>query len=60
LIGVTGELLEWAAGEGLTWDMTETPDGERWGCRLEVCGTNPAAEPDMSKWETDLVFRLAD
>jgi hypothetical protein len=28
--------------------------------RLEIYLTNPAQEPDMSKWVTQLAFRLAD
>ncbi|HEY3954386.1 MAG TPA: GyrI-like domain-containing protein [Streptosporangiaceae bacterium] len=59
LLNVTRELLEWAATQGLKWDMTQTGRGERWGCRLETYFTNPAEEPDMSKWVTQLAFRLA-
>jgi hypothetical protein len=39
--------------------MSETDDGQRWGCRLEVYNTDPAEEPNMNKWETELAFRLA-
>jgi len=60
LVGVTAALLDWAAQQGLRWDMSETDDGQRWGCRLEVVNTDPAEEPDMRKWETELAFRLAD
>jgi effector-binding domain-containing protein len=60
LAGVTGALLDWAAGQGLTWDMSRNGDAERWGSRLEFYLTDPAEEPDMSKWETQLAFRLAD
>ena len=28
--------------------------------RLEIYKTDPAEEPDMSKWETELAFKLAD
>lgn len=59
LVGVTGELLAWAADQGLAWDKADTGQGERWGCRLEVLKTDPRAEPDMSRWETELAFRLA-
>jgi effector-binding domain-containing protein len=58
LVGVTGELLAWAAEQGLSWDMTGTDAGERWGCRLEILKTDPRVEPDMTKWETELAFRL--
>ncbi|MGP3958628.1 GyrI-like domain-containing protein [Nonomuraea sp. 3N208] len=61
LIDVTGKLLKWAAGQGLTWDKTADDDGtEHWSSRLELYNTNPAEEPDMNKWHTDLQFRLAD
>ncbi len=60
LVDVTAALLAWAAEQGLRWDMSETVDGERWGCRLELLKTNPAEEPDPDKWETELAFRLAD
>ena len=59
LLGVTASLREWAGREGLTWDMTNTPDGERWAARLEIYETDPADEPDMTKWTTQLAFRLA-
>jgi len=60
LMEVTKALLDWAAGQRLTWDMSPGIAGERWGCRLEIYLTDPRAEPDMSKWVTQLAFRLAD
>ena len=60
LQGVTKDLLDWAAGQGLTWDMSHGSDGDRWGSRLEILLTDPRQEPDMSKWVTQLAFRLAD
>ncbi|MGW7414615.1 GyrI-like domain-containing protein [Streptomyces sp. NPDC054863] len=59
LIDVTAELLAWAEGQGLKWDMTATEDGERWVGRLETYRTDPRVEPDLNKWETELAFRLA-
>jgi effector-binding domain-containing protein len=59
LIGAVRDLLDWAAGQQLTWDMSPGPDGEHWGCRLESYLTDPAVEPDQSKWVTELSFRLA-
>jgi hypothetical protein len=53
-------LLDWAAEQGLTWDVSPSEDGDRWGARLEFYLTDPAEEPDMSKWQTQLAFRLAD
>ena len=48
-----GEVFAWLA-------MSPGEDGERWGGRLEIYLTDPAQEPDMSKWVTQLAFRLAD
>jgi effector-binding domain-containing protein len=60
LVRLTGELLHWAPKQGLSWDVAETDFGQRWGCRLERYKTDPRVEPDMNKWETELLFRLAD
>jgi effector-binding domain-containing protein len=60
LAEATGALLDWAAREGLSWDMSPGEGGERWGSRLEIYLTDPGQEPDMSKWETQLAFKLAD
>ncbi|HEX9041264.1 MAG TPA: GyrI-like domain-containing protein [Trebonia sp.] len=60
LMGATAALLSWAGEQGLTWDVQETPDGDRWAARLEIYETDPAEEPDMTKWETQLAFRLAE
>ena len=60
LVAPTTELLDWAQGRGLAWDVTPSDAGEQWGCRVEFYLTNPAEEPDPSKWETQLAFRLAD
>jgi effector-binding domain-containing protein len=60
LVGATKELLDWAAGQGLSWDASPDGTGERWGARLENYLTDPREEPDMSKWLTELAFRLAE
>ncbi|MGW4486277.1 GyrI-like domain-containing protein [Amycolatopsis sp. NPDC004368] len=60
LVAATAEVLEWGAAEGLRWDRTEAPDGDHWTGRLEVYRTDPRVQPDATKWETDLYFRLAD
>jgi hypothetical protein len=43
---------------GTAFDVTSTPDGERWGCRLEIYHDKPGQ--DMNEWETKLAFKLAD
>jgi effector-binding domain-containing protein len=60
LVAATSALLDWAAERDLTWDMSETDAGQKWGCRLEIYLTDPAGQPDVNMWETQLAFRLAD
>lgn len=60
LVGAVQALFDWAEGQDLKWDVAAGADGEHWGCRLENYLTDPAEEPDMNKWETELAFRLAD
>lgn len=59
LMAATAALLEWAEAQGLSWDVTETDEGEKWGCRIESYLTDPAEQPDMTQWQTELAFRLA-
>src|SRR6266705_1115288 len=59
LMAATKALLDWAAEQGLIWDVTPGADGDRWACRLENYLTDPSQEPDMSKWVTQLAFKLA-
>ena len=41
LMAATKALLDWAAEQGLTWDVTPSEDGDRWACRLENYLTDP-------------------
>lgn len=60
LVEATAELLRWGDERGLAWDAEPGPEGDRWACRLESYLTNPLEEPDMSRWRTELAFRLRD
>jgi RNA polymerase sigma-70 factor (ECF subfamily) len=60
LYGATAELTAWADAQGLRWDAEQTPDGDKFACRLENYLTDPRVQPDMDKWETELAFKLAD
>lgn len=60
LMAATGSLLDWAAARNLKWDRSESEHGERWVSRLEIYETDPREEPDMTKWRTQLAFKLAD
>jgi effector-binding domain-containing protein len=52
LMQATADLLSWAEQQGIEWKM----DGERWSGRVEWYLSDPADEPDMSKWKTELAF----
>jgi hypothetical protein len=39
-------------------EFAAQPDEERWAARLEIYETDP--DPDLSKWTTQLLFRLSD
>jgi effector-binding domain-containing protein len=60
LIGAVETLRHWGDTQGVEWDSSDAEDGEHWGCRLDIYITDPSEEPDASKWETELAFRLAD
>ena len=60
LVAATAALLDWAAARDLKWDKAPLASGERWAARLEIYLTDPRTEADMTKWVTELAFRLAD
>ena len=53
-------LLDWGAEQGLVWDTYASDQGDGFGSRFESFLTDPADEPDISKWETEVAIRLAD
>ncbi len=59
LVDATAALLNWAASQGERFDMVTTDDGEHWAARIEWYLTDPAEERDMTKWRTQLAFKLA-
>jgi effector-binding domain-containing protein len=56
----TAELLDWAETRGLRWDKSPSAEGELWSARVEEYLTDPIKQPDMNKWQTNLIFKLAD
>jgi effector-binding domain-containing protein len=60
LIASNAALQDWAKQVGLTFDVTASATGEQWASRVEIYTTNPAEEPDPSKWEVEISYRLAD
>jgi effector-binding domain-containing protein len=56
----TRELLDWATTQGLRWDVSYVDGVEHWNARIEEYLTDPAEQPDMNQWVTNLAFKLAD
>jgi effector-binding domain-containing protein len=54
----TADLLAYADAQGLTFDRTDSPTGDRWVARLEYYLTDPDNQPDMTQWDTTLSFKL--
>jgi effector-binding domain-containing protein len=59
LEGATRDLLKWAEAAGLNWDVVESDGDERWVARLEEYLNGPEDQPDMDKWKTNLLFKIA-
>lgn len=60
LADATAGLLAWADEHDVQWDMRSDGADDRWAARLEFYLSDPAEQPDMSRWETQLAFRIAD
>ena len=56
----TADLLAYADAQGLTFDRTDSPEGDRWAARLEYYLNDPDDQPDMAQWDTTLSFKLRD
>ncbi|MGH3340383.1 MAG: GyrI-like domain-containing protein, partial [Propionibacteriaceae bacterium] len=56
----TADLLAPADAQGLTFEKTDSPTGERWAARLEYYLNDPDDQPDMTQWDTTLSFKLTD
>jgi effector-binding domain-containing protein len=59
LVEANTALQNWIKEQGLKMDVKENPEGDRFGCRLEIYLTDPAAETDPQKWETEVAILLA-
>lgn len=54
LMEAIARLLAWGEQQGLRWQACAGQRG--WVARLEFYPTNPAEEPDASKWVSELAF----
>jgi effector-binding domain-containing protein len=59
LYDANAALGRWIEERGLQVDVKKSPDGDRFGCRLEIYLTDPGVERDPEKWETEVAFKLA-
>jgi effector-binding domain-containing protein len=59
-IAANAALQAWAAERGIAWQKRPTPKGEAWGARVESYLTDPAAEPDPERWETEVAYLVAE
>jgi effector-binding domain-containing protein len=53
-------LLDWGAEQGLVWDASTVANGDAFCARFESYRTDPRAEPDPSKWQTEVAIRVLD
>lgn len=53
-------LLDWGAQQGLKWATFDDPNGDGFIARYESYLTDPAEQPDPTKFETEVAIRLAD
>ena len=53
-------LQRWAQEQGVGLDSWDTAEGTAWRGRVEHYLTNPAAEPDPAKWETDVAYLASE
>ncbi len=58
LVDATRALLDWGREQGLRWDSWPDEQGDAWGGRYETYRTDPRAEPDPGRWETEIAIRL--
>jgi effector-binding domain-containing protein len=58
LIGANAALQEWAGKHGVAFAVRDIPAGQEWDGRVEHYLTDPTAEPDASRWQTDVAYLI--
>jgi effector-binding domain-containing protein len=53
-------LIEWGKQNNVAWDRWDDPNGDAFAGRFEHYLTDPAEEPDSTKWETEVAIRIRD
>jgi effector-binding domain-containing protein len=60
LIGANAALQSYAGEHGIRFAVSDASAGQAWAGRFEHYLTDPAAEPDAARWQTDVAYLLAD
>ncbi|SNY52456.1 GyrI-like domain-containing protein [Paractinoplanes atraurantiacus] len=55
-----GTLIDWVNAGPESFDRTESPAGDRFGCRYEAYLTDPRSERMKTRWRIELAIRLRD
>jgi effector-binding domain-containing protein len=58
MIASVAALLDWAEANHVALDSWDTDRGSAWRGRAEYFLTDPSAEPDPAKWQTDIAFLM--
>ena len=58
--GATAALQQWIKHQGQALEIEPTPAGDRVAGWVEFYPTDPRAEPDQSRWVTEIIMKLAD
>lgn len=53
-------LEEWAKKHDLKWDNQMEGKEEVWGGRFEFYLTDPAVEPNLDKWSTEIAYKIKE
>ena len=59
-IAANARLIDWIGDRGLEMDCHQTADGDAFVGRIETLLTDPQAEPNRRKWETQVAIKVRD
>jgi len=60
LLEANGALQQWGSRNGIKWQESKLGNGTAWASRLEIYLTDPATEPDPTKWQTEIAYLTED
>jgi effector-binding domain-containing protein len=58
LIGANAALQDWSGRQGIS--LQSSDHGRQWRARVEHYLTDPAAEPDTARWQTEVAYLIGD